>query len=125
LVAFHAIGAEPLLRTVKPTECSNVYSITDLLGLVTNEGARELRLHVGVPPVIVVGGEDHTVEGPSISSENGEQLLRSVADTRLIMRIRRLGRADFIYAFRGCHRFVVHATVQGENVALDFQANRV
>jgi len=102
-----------------------MYSIADLLELVTTERAQGLRLHVGAPPVIVVGGEDHTVEGPAISSENAQQFLRSMVDTRQTRRIRRLGQGHFIYTFRGCHRFAVHAKIEDENVALDLQANRV
>src|SRR5882672_3707203 len=59
-----------------------MYSIDDLLHLASSDGADELRLHVGTPPVVVLGGEHHTIEGPPITTESAEQLLQSVATTR-------------------------------------------
>ena len=47
-----------------------MYSIDDLLHLASSDGADELRLHVGTPPVIVLGGVLHTIEGPPITTEN-------------------------------------------------------
>ena len=93
----------------------------DLLELVGSERAEGLRLHVGTSPVIVVRGEDHNVEGPVITAENAEQLLRSVADTRQTRDIRERGAAEFVYTFRGSSRFLVRAKMKDENVGLDLQ----
>jgi Tfp pilus assembly pilus retraction ATPase PilT len=59
-----------------------MYSMDDLLHLVHSDGADELKLHVGQPPVIVIDGEQQPIEGPAITAENAEQLLRSITDTR-------------------------------------------
>jgi twitching motility protein PilT len=42
------------------------YSMSDLLQLVVAEGASDLHIRVGVPPVIRVHGILHRVEGPSL-----------------------------------------------------------
>src|ERR1044072_5365721 len=47
------------------------YSMSDLLQLVVAEGAADLHLRVGVPPVIRLHGVLHRVEGPPIKPEIG------------------------------------------------------
>ncbi len=91
----------------------------DLLDLVSNERAEELRLHAGTPPVIVLRGEHHTIEGPEITAENAEQLLWSVAGTRQMREFRERGAAEFVYTFRGSSRFLICAKMEGENVKFD------
>ena len=78
-----------------------------------------MRLHVGSPPVIVMEGEHHTVEGPPITAENVEQLLQSVADTRQRRELRERGVVEFIYRFRDRANFVVRARMENETVGLD------
>ncbi len=98
-----------------------MYSMDDLLELASAEKAEELKLHVGKPPIIVVRGEDHLVEGPTITAENAKQLLLSVADTRRIREIRENGAAEFIYAFRGSLRFLVVVKTEEESIGLVLQ----
>ena len=97
----------------------------DLLELVTGEQADGLSLHVGTPPVIVVRGECHTVEGPVITPENADQLVKSLADTRQARDIRERGKAEFVYTFRDSSRFLVRAKMEDENVGLDLQRQMV
>ena len=40
------------------------YSMSDLLQLVVSEGASDLHIRVGTPPIIRVHGILHRVEGP-------------------------------------------------------------
>jgi len=82
-----------------------MYSMDDLLEVVSADKAEELRLHVGTPPIIVLRGEDHPVEGPAITVEDAEQLLRSMADTRQRREINERGAAEFVYTFRDSTRF--------------------
>ena len=55
-----------------------IYSMSDLLQLVVAEGAADLHLRVGVPPVIRLHGVLHRVEGPPLKPEDTEELLRSI-----------------------------------------------
>src|SRR5438034_2095 len=54
------------------------YSMSDLLQLVVAEGASDLHLRVGVPPVIRLHGVLHRVEGPPLKPEDTEELMRSI-----------------------------------------------
>ena len=97
------------------------YDMTDLLTLVYSERARGLSLHTGQPPVFHLGGEAHTVEGPAITPENADALLRSLASTRQVREFREHGTAEFLYTFRGSTQFRVQATLQHDEVHLDLQ----
>ena len=96
-----------------------MYSMDDLLYLVHSDGADGLRLQIGQPPVIVIDGEDQQIEGPGITVEDAKRLLRSITDTRQRRNLRENGDIEFIYRFRRCASFVVHAKVRDENVFLD------
>ena len=91
----------------------------NLLHLVHSDGADELKLHVGQPPVIVIDGEQQPIEGPAITAENAEQLLQSITDTRQRRDLREHGAVAFIFRFRGCASFVVRAKMENENVGMD------
>src|SRR6185312_2709615 len=75
------------------------YSMSDLLQLVVAEGAADLHLRVGVPPVIRLHGVLHKVEGPSLRPEDTEELMRSITSEDHIQQVRERGGADFGFAF--------------------------
>ena len=91
----------------------------DLLHLVHSDGADELRLHAGLPPVIVLDEEPQPLEGPAITSEDAELLLQSITNTRQRRELREHGAVEFIYRFRGRAEFVVRARIEDGNVGLD------
>jgi Tfp pilus assembly ATPase PilU len=96
-----------------------MYSMDDLLHLANSDGADELRLHVGTPPIVVLDGEQHPVEGPAITPEDVEHLLQSIANTRQRRELRSRGAVQFIYRFRRSTDFVVCARIEDENVGID------
>ena len=69
------------IRSVGPKTCitmsSSEYEMTDLLTLILSKRAEGLSLHVGKPPVVHLHAEPHAIEGPVITPENAESLLRS------------------------------------------------
>src|SRR5688572_29763400 len=83
------------------------YSMSDLLQLVVSEGAADLHLRVGVPPVIRLHGVLHRVEGPHIRPEDTEELMRSITSEDHIQQVRERGGADFGFAFGELARFRV------------------
>src|SRR5688572_24135884 len=83
------------------------YSMSDLLQLVVSEGAADLHLRVGVPPVIRLHGVLHRVEGPHIRPEDTEELMRSITSEDHIQQCRERGGADFGFAFGELARFRV------------------
>src|SRR5438874_13771562 len=83
------------------------YSMSDLLQLVVAEGAADLHLRVGVPPVIRLHGVLHKVEGPSLRPEDTEELMRSITSEDHVQQVRERGGADFGFAFGELARFRV------------------
>ena len=83
------------------------YSMSDLLQLVVSEGASDLHIRVGVPPVIRVHGILHRVEGPNLTPEDSEELMRSVTSEDHIQHVRERGTTDYGFAFGELARFRV------------------
>ena len=83
------------------------YSMSDLLQLVVAEGASDLHIRVGTPPVIRVHGILHRVEGPALKAEDSEELMRSITSEEHIQSTRERGGADFGFAFGDAARFRV------------------
>jgi twitching motility protein PilT len=81
--------------------------MSDLLHLVVTEGASDLHIRVGVPPVIRLHGILHRVEGPPLKLEDTEELMRSIASDDHIQQVKERGTADFGFAFGDMARFRV------------------
>ena len=81
--------------------------MSDLLQLVVSEGAADLHIRVGVPPVIRLHGILHRVDGPPCRPEDTEELMRSVTSEDHIQHVRERGGADFGFAFADAARFRV------------------
>src|SRR5512137_1882628 len=83
------------------------YSISDLLQLVVSEGASDLHLRAGTPPVIRLHGILHRVEGPTLKPEDTEELMRAITSEDHIQQTRERGGAGFGFAFGELARFRV------------------
>lgn len=83
------------------------YSMSDLLQLVVSEGASDLHIRVGVPPVIRLHGILHRVEGPPLTPEDTEELMRSITSEEHVQHVRERGTTDFGFAFGEAARFRV------------------
>lgn len=81
--------------------------MSDLLQLVVTEGAADLHIRVGVPPVIRLHGVLHRVEGPPLKLEDTEELMRSITSEDHIQQVRERGTVDFGFAFGELARFRV------------------
>ena len=81
--------------------------MSDLLQLVVSEGSSDLHIRVNVPPVIRVHGILHRVEGPILTPEDTEELMRSITSEDHIQHVRERGGADFGFAFGELARFRV------------------
>lgn len=100
---------------------STDYDLTDLLRSVVTDRADTLSLHVGQPPVVHWQGEPHLVEGPDITPETADALLRSVGTTRQVQELREHGTAEFIYTFLESTQFGVKARLYYGEVQLDIE----
>jgi twitching motility protein PilT len=94
------------------------YQMSDLLQLMVSEGAADLHIRVGIPPVIRLHGVLHRVEGPVLKPEDTEELMRSITSEDHIQHIREKGGADFGFAFGELARFRVSAFKEKGNFAL-------
>lgn len=94
------------------------YQMSDLLQLMVSEGAADLHIRVGIPPVIRLHGILHRVEGPILKPEDTEELMRSITSEDHIQHIREKGGADFGFAFGELARFRVSAFKEKGNFAL-------
>src|SRR5215471_10502594 len=94
------------------------YQMSDLLQLVVSEGAADLHLRVGVPPVIRLHGILHRVEGPHLKPEDTEELMRSITSDDHIQQCRERGGADFGFAFGDAARFRVSVFKEKGNFGL-------
>jgi twitching motility protein PilT len=83
------------------------YQMSDLLQLMVSEGAADLHVRVGTPPVIRLHGVLHRVEGPPLRPEDTEELMRSITSEDHIQQVRERGGADFGFAFGELARFRV------------------
>src|SRR6516162_7146082 len=83
------------------------YSMSDLFQLAVSEGASDLHLRVGTPPTIRVHGILHRVEGPPLTPQDTEDLMRSITSEDHIQHVRERGGADFGFAFGDMARFRV------------------
>lgn len=96
-----------------------MFSMDQLLHLLHSDGADELRLHVGEPPLIVMDSQPQPIEGPAISAEDAKELLQSITDTRQRRELREQGAVKFIHRFRGRASFVIRAKMEDGNVGMD------
>src|SRR5688572_20520238 len=94
------------------------YSMSDLLQLVVSEGASDLHVRVGTPPTIRVHGILHRVEGPALTSDDTEELMRSITSEDHIQHVRERGGADFGFAFGDAARFRVSVFKEKGNFGL-------
>ncbi len=92
--------------------------MSDLLQLMVSEGAADLHIRVGIPPVIRLHGILHRVEGPVLKPEDTEELMRSITSEDHIQQIREKGGADFGFAFGELARVRVSAFKEKGNFAL-------
>jgi len=83
------------------------YAMTDLLQLVVSEGASDLHIRVGVPPVIRLHGILERVQGPPLKPEDTEELMQSITSEDHTQQVRTKGGADFGFAFGELARFRV------------------
>ncbi|MBQ7590607.1 MAG: type IV pilus twitching motility protein PilT [Verrucomicrobia bacterium] len=92
--------------------------MSDLLQLSVSEGASDLHLRVGIPPVIRVHGRLNRVDGPPLSPEDTEELSRSITSEDHIQAVREQGGADFGFAFGEMARFRVSVFKERGNFAM-------
>jgi twitching motility protein PilT len=83
------------------------YEMNDLLNLMVEVGASDLHLQVGQAPTLRLSGGMSPVDGPKLTPEDTEQLMRSIASDHHQQKAKQVGSADFAFAFMDKARFRV------------------
>jgi twitching motility protein PilT len=79
----------------------------DLLQVVVDEGASDLHIRVGVPPVIRLHGSMLPMDLPILTPEDTETLMKAITSESHIQKVREQGGTDFGFAFGDMARFRV------------------
>ncbi len=96
-----------------------MYHMEHLLTLLTVEKAKALHFRPGMPPLVVSEYEQRSLQGPSISADEVEELLRGLANSRHMRDLREHGVVRFVYTTRGRTPFLVSAKMENESVVFE------
>jgi len=86
---------------------NNQFEMSDLLELAVSEGASDLHLEVGVPPVLRIHGHMQPLDSPPLVPEDTERLMKSITSEDHQQRVREGGGSDFGFSFGKKARFRV------------------
>ncbi len=88
---------------------TDIHSIDmhDLLELVVQEGASDIHLAVGAPPILRIDGELHAIESDDLRPEDTERLMQAIAPEKAQEEHKEKGGSDFGYPFEDKGRFRV------------------
>lgn len=90
----------------------------DLLQLVIDEGASDLHISVGVPPMLRMNGSLTPLDTPALTPEDTERLMKAITSDARKVEISELGGVDFGFSFGTQCRFRVSVMKQKGNYGL-------
>ncbi len=86
--------------------------MSDLLELTVHEGASDLHLAVGVPPILRIHGGMQPLDSPSLDAEDTERLMKSITSDEHQQKVREGGGTDFGFGYGEKARFRVSVLKQ-------------
>jgi Tfp pilus assembly ATPase PilU len=95
-----------------------MYNLNDLLDLIAREGAEELQLEPGRPPVMVVQGKRRVIDGMLVTTQDVSELIHGIATEEQARELDRCGTLNFSFAARNSTRFSVRAVMQGQSLTV-------
>jgi len=105
-------------REPDPASDSPVPPMEDLLRLVVEEGASDLHLSVGAPPVVRRQGRLVKLITRPLTPENTETLARAITSDANFARVNEQGSVDFAFSFKGEDRFRASVYRQQGSIAI-------
>jgi Tfp pilus assembly pilus retraction ATPase PilT len=96
-----------------------MYSMEQLITVLTTEKACELRFCAGKPPIVALEKYEYPLQGPPITTDEVAQLLRSVANSRQIRELRQRGAVQFVFTVRDRMPVLVRAQMEDMNIAFN------
>jgi twitching motility protein PilT len=97
---------------------SSQIEMSELLQLVVDEGASDLHLAVGAPPVLRIHGRMQPIDAMSLKPEDTERFMKSITSEDHQQRIREGGGTDFGFGFGTAARFRVSVLKQKGSIGL-------
>jgi Tfp pilus assembly ATPase PilU len=98
-----------------------MYSMKDLLNLVTQQGAVELRLEPDRPPMMLLHGKVRVLDGPPVTSEHINELFGGIATEEQRRELDLCGNTHFRYVSGHSTHFSVRAATQGNGLSLSIK----
>ncbi|MBU1694519.1 MAG: type IV pilus twitching motility protein PilT [Verrucomicrobia bacterium] len=92
--------------------------MSDLLSLVISEGASDLHLTVGVPPILRLHGALHPLDAEVLKPEDTERLMKSITSDEHLQKVREQGGTDFGFGFGDLARFRVSVFKQKGQIGI-------
>jgi Tfp pilus assembly pilus retraction ATPase PilT len=102
-----------------------MYSIKDLLALIEDAGAQEMRLRPGEPPVMISKGQSRPVAVHPLTADNITELLKTLASDEQLRELQSCGDTRFIYQSGPTARFSIVATLKGEELRFQIRNLRI
>ena len=90
----------------------------DLLQLVIDEGASDLHISVGVPPMLRMNGSLTPLDTPVLTPDDTERLMKAITSDARKVEISELGGVDFGFSFGSQCRFRVSVMKQKGNYGM-------
>lgn len=97
---------------------SSGVEMNELLQLAVDEGASDLHLTVGIPPILRIHGSLHALDTPPLAPEDTERLMKSITSPDHQQKIREGGGTDFGFGFGGAARFRVSVLKAKGNIGV-------
>lgn len=94
------------------------YGMNDLLSIVVEEGASDLHVAVGLPPMLRLHGGLQAVDCPVLKSEDTERLMKAITSESNQQKVREVGGVDFGFSFGEKARFRVSAFRERGNIGM-------
>ena len=99
------------------TSTNNV-EMSDLLQLTVDEGASDLHIRVGLPPMLRIHGALSPLDMPPLVPEDAERLMKSITSPEHQQNVQNNGGTDFGFSFGDAARFRVSVFKERGNIGI-------
>jgi twitching motility protein PilT len=96
----------------------SITEMSDLLQLTVDEGASDLHIRVGVPPILRIHGALQPLDLPPLTPEDTERLMKAITAPEHQQHVREHGGTDFGFGFGEVARFRVSVFRERGNVGI-------
>ncbi|MDO8752459.1 MAG: type IV pilus twitching motility protein PilT [Anaerolineales bacterium] len=94
------------------------HGMNELLSVVVEEGASDLHIAVGLPPMLRLHGALQAVDCPVLKAEDTEKLMKSITSDTNQQKVREIGGMDFGFSFGKLARFRVSVLRERGNIGM-------